>query len=83
MVTLLRDRCGEIAKLGAVPILRPEGPLRLDIWEEDFQAKKGRAPILHALRPEGPWELSPGFSLGRLPPPRQPCMGVRPRRNEF
>jgi hypothetical protein len=33
------------------------------------------------LRPEGPWELSPGFSLGRLHPPRQPCRGVRPRRN--
>jgi hypothetical protein len=43
--------------------------------ERFFQADTGGTPVLRALRPEGPRELSPGFSLGVFPPDGKPCRG--------
>ena len=54
----------------------PFGAWSLDIWEGFFQADTGGTPVLRALRPEGPRELSPGFSLGRFHPhDGKPCRG--------
>jgi hypothetical protein len=42
----------------------------------DETEETGGTPVLRALRPEGPRELSPGFSLGRFHPhDGKPCRG--------
>jgi hypothetical protein len=40
------------------------------VWKfgKGFSSQDGHALLTFALRLEGPWELSPGFSLGRLHP---------------